>query len=639
MKRALLIVLLLQTVFLSWADETYIVEIKPTKKIVHVEQLGMSDNAGVRDVLEMMPELLTRGASSLLANYSIQVDGKDVGQAREVVLMQTRLAEVKEIEISTSPTSSEQLNGTGGVINIKLKPVANEGVSGVVMLDASTLWDVDPSVMINYRKEKFTLRSSVMMEYYRPTNFSNSSTVEPYSSITRLDTAVTSYKQETAKLYLTYTPTERDELKVHVWETFAMNRYTTNSGWTQMLDVSGEFTDSAFPLLRQLNYIQHTDADGHQLMAEANMDYSHNYSRGGKFIVEATYNYGNTQYNSMAYQQLLGVLGGFIHLDTTKSQAPHQVIGAIKTLHPLLASSSPHSLQLQLGVNANYVFGSSSLSIHTLMGTPDVLDTKTYNRVLYLSPYMQWDYSYSRWTVQAGARYQYYRTNACVEKDANGTLTNDTTINNNHCVTANVSLGCQVADGHHLRLLAARNIIRSGMTIYPVHNAELNYIFSYRTVEHDVLTNFGLQYINTQMQTQTDHVLSVNAQLFYRHGFFSMAFAGNVYAKEEKFPTTRDWGFYYNLNWTPVFSFRHEWTLSAKFLYNSKVETVHADYGDCFFAELRLSKNIRSWNIHAELSDVFDYRSYDAVRTGDTCSMQTYDLYHRYLLVGAVYKF
>lgn len=639
MKRALFILSLLLPALIGWADDAYIIEIKPSKKIIHVNRLGMSDNAGVKDVLEMMPELLSRGTSSPFSNFSIQLDGKDVGQARDVVLIQTRLAEVDVIEISTSPTSSEQLNGTGGVINIKLKPVEREGVSGNAMLDFSTEWDVEPSFMLNYRKSKFVLRSSLMMEYYRPTNFSNSSTVEPYSSITRLDTAVTSYKQETAKLYLTYTPTERDELKVHVWETFAMNRYTTNSGWTQMLDVSGEFTDSAFPLLRQLNYIQHTDADGHQLMAEANMDYSHKYSRGGKFIVEATYNYGDTQYSSMAYQQLLGVVGGYIHLDTAKIQAPHQVIGAIKTLHPLLASSSPHSLQLQLGVNANYVFGNSSLSIHTLMGTPDVLDTKTYNRMLYLSPYMQWDYSYSRWTVQAGARYQYYRTNACVEKDANGTLTNDTTINNNHCVTANVSLGCQVADGHHLRLLAARNIIRSGMTIYPVHNAELNYIFSYQTDQHNVMTNFGLQYINTQMTKQTNHVFSVNAQLFYRHNFFSMAFAGNVYTKEEKSPTDHEWRFYYNLSWTPVFSFRKQWTLSAKLLYNSKIETWEADYGDCFFAELRLSKDIRNWNIHVELSDVFDYQTFDTMHDGDQHTTHTYDLYQRYLLVGAEYRF
>lgn len=637
MKRALLIVLLLQTVFLSWADETYIVEIKPTKKIVHVEQLGMSDNAGVRDVLEMMPELLTRGASSLLANYSIQVDGKDVGQAREVVLMQTRLAEVKEIEISTSPTSSEQLNGTGGVINIKLKPVANEGVSGVVMLDASTLWDVDPSVMINYRKEKFTLRSSVMMEYYRPTSYFDGKTITPTSTTTRGDTVVQSYKQETAKIYLSYSPTERDELKMHVWETFAMNRNSKNSGWTQMTDVSDLYESSC--LFKESRYKQVASSNAHKLFAEANVEYKHTYRCGGNLTIEGTYNYGNSHYVSNARQRQLGVLGAYAYLDTTVLLLPNQVIGSIKTTNKLLKPDSPHNLELQVGLNANYSFGQSSYEYLTNYATPRKLSSQDNDCSLYLSPYMQWDYRYSRWTVQASARYQYYSSDVRKEEVDNGVQTSDTAFFANHCVTANASLGCQIADGHHLRLLAARNIIRNQMLICPVHNAELNYIFSYRTEEHDVLTNFGLQYINTQMQTQTDHVLSVNAQLFYRHGFFSMAFAGNVYAKEEKFPTTRDWGFYYNLNWTPVFSFRHEWTLSAKFLYNSKVETVHADYGDCFFAELRLSKNIRSWNIHMELSDVFDYRSYDAIRTGDTCSMQTYDLYHRYLLVGAVYKF
>lgn len=638
MKRTLFIVFLLLPALLGWANETCIVEITPTKKIIHVDQLGMSDNAGVLDVLEMMPELLSRGTSFILSNFSIQIDNKDVGQARDVVLMQTRLAEVEKIEITTSPTSSEQLNGTGGVINIILKPVSKEGVSGSVLLDASTGWDVQPSVILNYRKNKFVLRSSLMMEYYRPTSYSQSTTTEPFSSTTQQDTSVQSFKQETAKLYMIYNFTERDQLKAHVWETFDMTASTMQSGLTTLTDVTAEY-DSGLPLLRKTLYQKSTIANSRNLMAEANVEYTHQYRRGGKLEVEGSYNYSNKQYSSSAQQRPLFLIGGNTVFDTTITQAPHQLRGTIKSIHQLLPASSLHHLKLEWGANATYTFGQSSQYNMMAYGAPDEFDSSTDQRTLYASPYMQWDYTYDRWTVRLGARYQYYNVTTYIHQTHHYISSADSLHAANHCATANASVGCRVADGHHLRLLAARNIIRNGANIVPVHNAELNYIFDYQIPQHQVVTNFGLQYINTQMPAQTDHVLSVNAQVFYRHSFFSMAFAGNVYAKEETSPTDYAWGTYFNLSWTPIFSFRNQWTLSAKLLYNSAIKTWSADYGDCFFTQLRLSKDIGAWNLHVALSDILDYQSFDTIREGDRTTTQTYDLYQRSLLIGAAYKF
>ena len=162
-KKSLFILTFALAVALTHAAQAQnMVEVKPDKKVVHVDQLGMNPNSNVRDALDIMPDLLGRNTDFMLDNFSVQIDGKDVGNSIDVVLTQTILAEVETIEISTSPTVSEQKNGQGGVINIKMK-APEEGFHGNVLLDGSTEWDVMPSVLMSYKKDKWSFNGSLMM--------------------------------------------------------------------------------------------------------------------------------------------------------------------------------------------------------------------------------------------------------------------------------------------------------------------------------------------------------------------------------------------------------------------------------------------------------------------------------------------
>jgi len=620
------------------AGSDYIIEIKPTKKILHVNQLGFGESTPIMDVLETMPELLGRASDdgSILSNFSIQIDGRDVGQSRDVVLMQTIVAEVDVIEISTSPTVSEQQNGTGGKINIKLKPIEQDGTSGMAILDVATSWDVQPSVLVNYKTDKFLLRSSVRAEYYRPTNYGYSRTDNPNQIIEAFDTTNTSYKQETAKLFMKYTPTKNDELTVNVWESYSRSQNWTNVHSVGMLSLGGD--DKTF------SKYDKRDVNGSKddaLAAEAFMGYKHTYlTHGGEVKVEARYSYmpTNSQSNEFNYAPT-GLFGGDSWDSISSQLRQHQVIGEVSDKH-VVYQQDKDKVDFKYGVNVTYGFGSSFMEHRSqAVSRPVQCDTfQNNNSNLYASPYMEMNYSHGVWYFQAGARYQYYRVNF-----ADKNITTD--YSDNHTWTGNLSLSCNVVKDHHLRLMLARNIrrevVKDEINIYPYYDADLNYIFEWANAGHKTITSVSANYIYAAQAVGYTGTARANAQLIYQYGIFSMAFAGNVYLRtpyQNSYDGKRC--FYYNLSLQPVFMFPKQWNLSGKITYNSKVEYLDETYGDCVYTQIRVGKQIRGWNIHAEIDDIFGYTTYNSLRLEDgTRYTSLYDLYPRSFRVGFSYTF
>lgn len=615
------------------------VEIKPDKKIIHVNELGLSPNTCVREVLSAMPELLDRSSADIFSNFNIQVDGKDAGKSRDVVLMQTKIVEVDVIEVSTSPTVSEQKNGEGGVINIKLKAIDKEGLSGSVLVDANTSWDFQPSVLLNYKKGKFTLRSSVMTEYFQPTEYVDGLKEMPMQKAQINDTTRTKFGQETAKLQLQWNPTERDEITIYTWETFGMAHQQTRSGevlWiNQVTDANPQWNESRTGTV--------CDMHQRQLKAEGQVSYKHTYIRGGELKIEADYNYvpdlQRSQYNRYDADPFPARVGVDDKWKTDLDQHTHQVFGEISSKHVLLKPDSPHHLDMKIGANVTYDFGEG----REIIADNRHIDT-TYTREgnLHASPFLEWNYDYNGWYIQLGARYQYFRYGQ--------PLGNDYVYVDNHTWLGNLSVMWQVKEHHNLRFVAARNVVWNKMVeeqkisfaANPYYNAELNYIFDWNNGEDYVMTNVGAKYVYAQRSDGYMGLIAGNAQLMYRHGIFSMAFAGNLYVKEEILyaGNIRDkWRFFYNLSLTPVLSFRKNWTLSAKLLYNSEVIMSDAVYGDCFYAQIRVSKDIKNWNVHLQLNDIFDYDTYNVAHENDWTVSTLTDMYPRSVQIGFGYKF
>jgi len=624
------------------AGSDYIIEIKPTKKILHVNQLGFGESTPIMDVLETMPELLGRASAdgTILSNFSIQIDGRDVGQSRDVVLMQTIVAEVDVIEISTSPTVSEQQNGTGGKINIKLKPIDQDGTSGMAILDVATSWDVQPSVLVNYKTDKFLLRSSLRAEYYRPTNEGYSYVNGVDTMMNAYDTTRSSYKQETAKLFMKYTPTKNDELTVNLWESYSRMQNNANTLLTTFNRIGGAGSDAHHFV--QKMYEEQTNGISDGLTVEAFMGYKHKYlTHGGEFKVEARYSYRPTNVASAHYSTALNtILVNNTSWDSVQTYTrAHQVIGEISDKH-VLYKQDKDLVDFKYGVNATYDFG-SYYQLTKFQDKSLILGEKeaqNNNSNIYASPYMEMNYSHGIWYFQAGARYQYYRVNFA-DKD----ISKD--YSDNHTWTANTSLSCNVAPDHHLRLMLARNIRRTidvdKINIYPYYDADLNYIFEWANSDHKTTTSVSANYIYAAQPIGFTGTARANAQLIYQHGIFSMAFAGNMYVRtsyQNSYHGQRC--FYYNLSLQPVFMFPKQWNLSGKITYNSKIEYLDETYGDCVYTQIRVGKQIRGWNIHAEIDDIFGYTTYNSLQTDDgTKYTSLYDVYPRSFRIGFSYTF
>ncbi len=681
------------------ADEQYAIEIKPTKKIIHIEQLGLPANTSVQEVLEIMPELLNRGGDGnvMFENYSIQVDGKDVSADRDNMIEQTLINAVDVIEISNSPTVSEQKNGQGGVINIKLRPVS-EGFSGDVIMDVGTDFTktvmVRPTVYLNYRKNNLVVRGDIMMSYERGQYTSFSTMSQPFvnktvknDSIYQEETTGTpvSYRQETARFFLNYSPSQRDQLKFWLWESLEYADQNTTTASTTLYDMTDYFSKKGgiFGSNRIFNMNMKdakSEADRSKLSVVTNAEYIHKYAIGGEMNLEFGYNYApEYRYEKTEETSQIGVPLPYFSV-LNNAVTPHAVLGTFKSKHPLLATGNPHQLKLEYGVNMTY---NTNDTKHAEGDGVQDKETRNFNQrthvnSLYASPYFQFDYTYGPWYLQFGARYQYFGREV---RDVDlSTFRKD-----QHDVTANASLSCQVAPNHCLRLLGARNVVRpADMQLYDYmvfnsrtrtytkgnsdlrstsyYNASLSYIYNLNKGMHKLITNINAAYTYvidvvtpvtrwtgvdanrhsyvTYINDGNKNVTSLDASVYYSYGIFSMAFAGNVYGNYKSVNGVKDYRAYYNLNLSTVFSFKHHWMLSGQLMYNSAIVTSSSEIGDCFYAKLRVAKTIGNWNILAELVDIFDYVSLDKTYLPKSgYATKTYDKYHRLLAVGFTYKF
>lgn len=669
------------------AQAQNIVEVKPDKKIVHVEQLGLNPSSNVRDALDIMPDLLNRNTDDVLNNFSLQVDGKDVGNSADVVLMQTILAEVDVIEVSTSPAVSEQKNGQGGVINIKTK-APEEGFHGDVLLDGATSWDVMPSVLLSYKKDKWSLKGSVMMEYFNSKKQSYLERQSPTSLLVSRDTTHTRYRQETAKFSAQY-QSKANEVKIYVWESLAFGDHTTRESLSQETPVPDREN-----YYRRVSGTDTLNVWQRDLSVVANVEYKHTFSNNGTFETSARYDYSPTKgkddvlYDSRYYILQRESLGGVpsSYLSSAYRQ-PHQLDTEVKTKQTLGNWGENHNLELEGGLNYQLnASATKSTEDFNKEGMKDY-DPEELNYSYmghYLSPFLTFTYNYRTLTLKLGARYQYQ--NQSVNSSWLGATESSETANTfvSHDWVANANINWAVAPHHNLRLLGGRNLVRPSVEqltpilhynqrqdIYmqgnpalqpmQLYNADLDYCFDFQNEKHNLLLDVGLSYIRTESPInqvmredskrglvyntyinasgEPANILDLNLLLCYKVGVYTLMFTGNTFYKLQQKGMDLKGRLYYNLAMANNFNFAKGWALSFKLIYNSEEWTENEIIGDCLLANLRLAKSWGNWLVHAEINDIFDYTSADYSKNGGETIKRIYDPHRQCVAVGFAYKF
>ena len=118
-----------------------LVEIQSDRTVVNVDQLIAAQGGTVWDVLQQSPSLSTdanggvtiRGKSEVL----ILVDGRQTylsGTELSDYLKGLPADQLHQVEIITQPSARYEAAGTGGVINLKTKKGANDGLNGSISL-------------------------------------------------------------------------------------------------------------------------------------------------------------------------------------------------------------------------------------------------------------------------------------------------------------------------------------------------------------------------------------------------------------------------------------------------------------------------------------------------------------------------
>jgi outer membrane cobalamin receptor len=145
-------------------NEVVVVADRPTmtyqidKKVINVSQLHTSASGSAVEVLENIPSITVsiegdvslRGSSS----FTVLIDGKPSILDPNDILNQIPASQIENIEIITNPSARFDPNGVAGIINIVMKKNRQQGMNGVVNVNAGTPGRYGGDLLFNYRKER-----------------------------------------------------------------------------------------------------------------------------------------------------------------------------------------------------------------------------------------------------------------------------------------------------------------------------------------------------------------------------------------------------------------------------------------------------------------------------------------------------
>lgn len=567
----LLIIILTILSFSSWAQDTTkkekekpILEYINGNKYIHVDQLYFSPNMTVWEFLQLFPELTTRGSDDVLNNYTIIMDDYSLGNNRDEILYQMTLGELSTIVITNNPSVAYSNGGIGGAITLIPKALT-DGLSGNAQLDVCTEKNILASTNINYKKNKWRIRSYLKGEYGY---YQNKYTTEYFGSVRpdmkiRNNTNNILETNELAKFSVECSATDKDELSLTIWESYSY----------QKLDQYVEY-----PIIKKGEFQYPTKTDS--LGTLARFTYSHAFNPYHLLSVGINYSY--------AYRYK-------IDNDTNKTYSqPHSVEVDLRYIGALLHKEK-HNLTFVTGLDF-----SNSL---TQLGKPAAYS----DNYISLSPLMELRYTWTdKLFIRTGARYYYDKYLNFAENAENFSAGHDYMVSSEIDYTP--------AQGHTIRAGALRDRICSdeGQPIGYLAAADISYIFQKSFNKHFLNVGAGFEYDRAQMNSGiTYNVFSVNASFLWQYKWICLSLTGNLFDNASNRKEFDNYHLYYNLRFTSIFTLPKNWSISANFMYNSPLISRLSIEGDYIYASLRVCKKIGAWSIHADLFDPFHYKTTD----------------------------
>lgn len=638
--------------------QKYAYEVTVGSRNINVDLLDLPGSTPLLDVLSFLPEFIDNAdLIQALGQYDIMVEGISVDCAANSVLKHLHLSDLKSISISESPSASQQKNSSGGVINLTLKDV-EDGFSGRASLDLSSLSEIQPSAMLNYHKDKLTVRSWLMFDSYTPAAQNEYRTITTGSgSIYAIDTVGLKRYSQMARIYADYAASAKDNFQFRVWES------TSSSDTYKYMKMipTGE-SDAGGSNSSDANTFSATAA------------YSHSFSKGQDFSAEVDY-VSMPSYGNDLRRNPLNINGDPGRKVESLSHAS-QIDGMISFGFPVIKSGDETRLQMRIGSNISLKDGEDvytekvNLDARNVNGIPSQIEgdvqTTFLESSVFVSPYIELGGGWTNLKYKANIKYQYFKDYV----DAND-------------VTGNFSLGWQMAPHHHLRFVYDRSVIRpsSWKTVpfliyrpdqasYIMGNVELlssklnSFDFNYVTdfemkkstffvnaslglIHADGLVNTVHDFINinslvpyvTYENSGTSDILKANILCCFRSGPLMLTFSSNYFDKLQTVKEAKDHNAYYNLCFGSVYKITDKWTMSAEMNYNRPVSRPTVVYSPAFNGNLRVSKVWDKLESYIAVTDILHKPRREVTKSTDLTTYRYYDLYETSVILGLSYRF
>ena len=144
-------------------SEKALIEVMPDKTVFNVENAGGTAGLTGFELLRRAPGVIIDNNNNLIvegkSGVQIWIDGKpSILQGEDLIqyLRSIQASDIAAIEIITQPSSKYDAQGTGGIINIKLKRDKRYGTNGSVSAGAAygRYWKYNSSLALNNRGKK-----------------------------------------------------------------------------------------------------------------------------------------------------------------------------------------------------------------------------------------------------------------------------------------------------------------------------------------------------------------------------------------------------------------------------------------------------------------------------------------------------
>lgn len=584
-------------------------------KRVYVHNLGLAPGTKLYEVLQLIPEMLTRGNKEVLRNYSLMIDWQDVSDSKYIVMHQMTIDEIELLEITENATASNTKNGSAGSLNIITRNIKN-GLTGNANLIVTTEANILLSSQVNYKTDRLLIQGTLRGEYYGAMT-NPIETLQPPSGYWQQRDQYMRRENwgESAQLLMRYTPNERDLFKMQVWQLFGHRRTNAENEYLERDTPDGPY--------RFWQGASDSVLLAHSLMAIAH--YEHAFGAQHRLTAEAGYTYSPYHYNTTesTYRDELDTLYTY----GVYREQPHALTGHV-FYEGTVWQRGLHSIGSKSGINMDLTLTRATDGRNWTINMTQVNDSlNRLNRGI--SPYSEWTYRYgNKVTVSTGARYRYDRLRQ-YEQDR---------IFHDWMVYGMVSYS--PVEAHTMIVSGERSYISPS-----IYNARGNniaatgmYVYGRDYGAHHINTEAGIKYsLSRYVNDDRYESLTLWGSAQYRWQWLSLTLATHMRGSLRQEVAGVYYPSYWNIRLTPIFQLPKQWQVSATLLYDSRMKTANEEWSGYFYTSLRVGKQINRWHLNLMLNDPFHYRSTAIVRTDQGEKRTSEYLYTRMLSLGVQY--